>query len=237
MRVTLAVVVAAVSFLHVGICEKITFTGSPAAHANIMVLSSALAKAYKAPPLDKRQIKFENGGIQVGGAGGLQLGGSGGKEKKKTTGAGKGQTGGAARNQTAENLAALEGARQRANGTANAGTGLTLGGILSGGSRGDKTAKPAAGADKAQPAKGEAAAPAKGKGGSAEDVTAVKEGEQFKDNLGIIVDKNGNTKNVGGNLGITKGSDGSTSVGGAAGINILSVADDDEDYQDAEDAE
>ncbi|KAK8049895.1 hypothetical protein PG994_011625 [Apiospora phragmitis] len=200
-----------------------------------MVLSSALAKAYKAPPLAKRQVKFENGGIQIGGAGGLKLGGSGGKEKK--TGAGKDQTKGAARNQTAENLAALEGARQRANGTANAGSGLTPGVILSGGSRGDKASNPAAGGEKAQPAKGEAAAPAKGKGGSAEDLTAVKEGEQFKDNLGIIVDKNGNTKNLGGSLGITKGSDGSTSVGGAAGINILSVAEDDENSQDAEDAE
>ncbi|KAK7924045.1 hypothetical protein PG985_006099 [Apiospora marii] len=223
MRVILAVVVAAASTT---ICEKITFTGSPAAHANIMVLSSALAKAYKAPPLAKRQVEVENRGIQIGGAGGLTLGGSGGKEKK--AGANKGQAGGAARNQTAENLATLEGARQRANGTASAGGGLSLGGILSGG-------------EKAQPAKGEVAAPAKGKSGSAEDVTAVKEGEQFKDNLGIIVDKNGNTKNVGGDLGITKGSDGSTSVGGAAGINILSAADDDKDSQEdtegAEDAE
>ncbi|KAK8114333.1 hypothetical protein PG999_006402 [Apiospora kogelbergensis] len=236
MHVILAVV-AALSVLHVGACEKITFTGSPAAHANIMVLSSALAKAYKAPPIAKRQVKFENGGLQVGGAGGLELGGSGGKGERK--GASKNQAGGAARNQTAENLAALEGARQKANGTANAGNGLALGGILTGGSRGGKATQPAAGEEKAQPAKGKAATPAKGKGGGAGDSTAVRESEQFKDNLGIIVDKNGRTKNVGGNLGITKGSDGSTSVGGAAGINILSVASEEgeDDTQDTEDAE
>ncbi|KAK7988871.1 ras guanine nucleotide exchange factor domain-containing protein [Apiospora arundinis] len=227
MRVALAIV-AALSFLDVGLCEKITFTGSPAAHANIMVLSSALAKAYKAPSIAKRQVQIEDRGIQIGGAA---------KDKKK--GAGKGQIGGAARNQTAEGLAALEGARQRANGTANAGNGLALGDILSGGSRGDKAAKPAAGKEKAQPAKGEAAAPAKGKRGNAGDVTAVRESEQFKDNSGIIVDKNGRTKNVGGNLGITKGSDGSTSVGGAAGINILSLVDekDADEAHDTEDAE
>ncbi|KAK8082420.1 hypothetical protein PG996_001201 [Apiospora saccharicola] len=200
-----------------------------------MVLSSALAKAYKAPSLAKRQVDFEASGIQIGGAGGLTLGG-----KDKKTGAKSGQAGGAARNQTAENLAALEGARQRANGTARAGGGISLGGILSGGSRGDKAPKPAAGGEKAQPAKGEVAAPApapaKGKSGSAEDVTAVKEGKQFKDNSGITVDRNGNAKNVGGDLGITKGSDGSTSVGGASGINILSVADD-KNSQDAEDTE
>ncbi|KAK8020584.1 hypothetical protein PG990_005722 [Apiospora arundinis] len=207
MRVALAIV-AALSFLDVGLCEKITFTGSPAAHANIMVLSSALAKAYKAPSIAKRQVQIEDRGIQIGGAA---------KDKKK--GAGKGQIGGAARNQTAEGLAALEGARQRANGTANAGNGLALGDILSGGSRGDKAAKPAAGKEKAQPAKGEAAAPAKGKGGTLE--TSLP------------------TKNVGGNLGITKGSDGSTSVGGAAGINILSLVDekDADEAHDTEDAE
>ncbi|KAK7970370.1 hypothetical protein PG988_009443 [Apiospora saccharicola] len=210
MRVIVAVVIAAASFLHAG--------GSPAAHANIMVLSSALAKAYKAPSLAKRQVDFEASGIQIGGAGGLTLGG-----KDKKTGAKSGQAGGAARNQTAENLAALEGARQRANGTARAGGGISLGGILSGGSRGDKAPKPAAGGEKAQPAKGG-------------DVTAVKEGKQFKDNSGITVDRNGNAKNVGGDLGITKGSDGSTSVGGASGINILSVADD-KNSQDAEDTE
>ncbi|KAK8138283.1 hypothetical protein PG984_001663 [Apiospora sp. TS-2023a] len=203
-----------------------------------MVLSSALAKAYRAPPLAKRQVDFEASGIQIGGAGGLTLGG-----KDKKTGAKKGQAGGAAINQTAENLAALEGARQRANGTASAGGGISLGGILSDGSRGDKAPKPAAGGEKAQPAKGEVAAPApapapaKGKSGSAEDVAAVKEGKQFKDNSGITVDRNGNTKNVGGDLGITKGSDGSTSVGGASGINILSLADDNKDSQDAEDTE
>ncbi|KAK6842331.1 hypothetical protein PG987_003191 [Apiospora arundinis] len=211
MRVALAIV-AALSFLDVGLCEKITFTGSPAAHANIMVLSSALAKAYKAPSIAKRQVQIEDRGIQIGGAA---------KDKKK--GAGKGQIGGAARNQTAEGLAALEGARQRANGTANAGNGLALGDILSGGSRGDKAAKPAAGKEKAQPAKGEAAAPAKGKGGE-------RWRRHCRQRIGA---------NVGGNLGITKGSDGSTSVGGAAGINILSLVDekDADEAHDTEDAE
>lgn len=78
------------------------------------------------------------------------------------------------------------------------------------------------------PAGGEKAAPAKGgnaaaEGAKAEDLTAVKESEQFDGNQGITVDRTGNTKNLGGSAGITKGSDGSTSVGGAAGINILST--------------
>ena len=93
---------------------------------------------------------------------------------------------------------------------------------------GEKAA-PAEG-ENAKPAEGEKAVPAKeekapAEGTKAEDLTAVKEGEQFKGNQGITVDRNGITKNLGGSAGITKGSDGSTSVGGAAGINILSTGD------------
>lgn len=62
------------------------------------------------------------------------------------------------------------------------------------------------------------------KAGEAAFPKAVAESGQFSENLGIILDKNGNAVNVGGDLGITKGSDGSTSVGGKDGINVLSTA-------------
>ncbi|KAI0475730.1 hypothetical protein GGR56DRAFT_647023 [Xylariaceae sp. FL0804] len=52
------------------------------------------------------------------------------------------------------------------------------------------------------------------------DVVAVDEADQFDGELGITVDGAGNVANLGGDLGITQGSDGSTSVGGEAGINI-----------------
>ncbi|KAI5926426.1 hypothetical protein F4810DRAFT_725082 [Camillea tinctor] len=61
---------------------------------------------------------------------------------------------------------------------------------------------------------------AEGEEAAAEGITAVDEAEQFSENIGIITDAKGNAVNLGGNLGITKGSDGSTSVGGEAGINI-----------------
>ncbi len=49
---------------------------------------------------------------------------------------------------------------------------------------------------------------------------ATQQAEQFSDNAGITVDKNGNTRNLGGDLGITVGTDGSKSVGGEDGINV-----------------
>jgi hypothetical protein len=51
---------------------------------------------------------------------------------------------------------------------------------------------------------------------------AVEESEKFSEGFGITLDQNGKTANLGGNLGITTGSDGSTSVGGSNGINIAS---------------
>lgn len=56
------------------------------------------------------------------------------------------------------------------------------------------------------------------------EVEAVKESENFKDNAGITLDANGRAVNLGGNLGITKGSDGSQSIGGKSGINIAAPA-------------
>jgi hypothetical protein len=51
-------------------------------------------------------------------------------------------------------------------------------------------------------------------------VKATQEAEQFSEEAGITLDKDGNAQNLGGDLGITKGSDGSTSVGGKSGINV-----------------
>ncbi|KAH7070658.1 hypothetical protein BKA63DRAFT_420428 [Paraphoma chrysanthemicola] len=62
---------------------------------------------------------------------------------------------------------------------------------------------------------GEAAKPEK-----AEGVKATEESEQFSENIGIVLNEAGNAQNLGGNLGITEGTDGSKSVGGENGINI-----------------
>ncbi|KAI0603148.1 hypothetical protein F4775DRAFT_15159 [Biscogniauxia sp. FL1348] len=126
---------------------------------------------------------------------------------------------------------------------------LTIGGItLSSGSRNSATtgaasnssanaeasAAPAAGeaakvaeeAPQANVTKGEEAGAgaaegaAQGEQAAAEGITAVNEAEQFSENIGIVTDAKGNAVNLGGDLGITKGSDGSISVGGEAGINI-----------------
>jgi hypothetical protein len=68
-------------------------------------------------------------------------------------------------------------------------------------------------------AKGEAPkAAAEADGGQANKAT--EESEKFKEGFGITLDEAGNAVNSGGNLGITKGSDGSSSVGGENGINI-----------------
>ncbi|KAH7082357.1 hypothetical protein FB567DRAFT_447955 [Paraphoma chrysanthemicola] len=62
---------------------------------------------------------------------------------------------------------------------------------------------------------GEAAQPEK-----AEGVKATEESEKFSENIGIVLNEAGNAQNIGGNLGITEGTDGSKSVGGENGINI-----------------
>ncbi|KAF2032381.1 hypothetical protein EK21DRAFT_99022 [Setomelanomma holmii] len=54
----------------------------------------------------------------------------------------------------------------------------------------------------------------------ADGVKATQEAEQFSDNIGIVLNEAGNAQNIGGNLGITEGSDGSKSIGGENGINI-----------------
>lgn len=51
-------------------------------------------------------------------------------------------------------------------------------------------------------------------------VKATEESERFSEEAGITLDGSGNAQNLGGNLGITKGSDGSTSVGGDNGIQV-----------------
>jgi hypothetical protein len=62
---------------------------------------------------------------------------------------------------------------------------------------------------------GEAAQPE-----DAEGVKATQESEQFSENIGIVLNEAGNAQNIGGNLGITEGTDGSKSIGGENGINI-----------------
>lgn len=150
---------------------------------------------------------------------------------------------GAARNKTAEGISALEAARNNTRG----GSSLSIGGLTLGGQGGGITVngngnqgqqqggQPAA----AKPAEGAIAAPAGGQpagvpaegapaAGEAvkkpEEITAVRESEQFDGSAGITADRAGNAVNLGGDLGITKGSDGSTSVGGEAGINIIARA-------------
>lgn len=49
---------------------------------------------------------------------------------------------------------------------------------------------------------------------------ATEESEQFSEESGISLGKSGEAANLGGNLGITKGSDGNSSVGGKNGINV-----------------
>lgn len=51
-------------------------------------------------------------------------------------------------------------------------------------------------------------------------VKATEESELFSEEAGITLDKAGNAQNLGGNLGITTGTDGSTSVGGENGIQV-----------------
>jgi len=69
--------------------------------------------------------------------------------------------------------------------------------------------------DSAQQGQGVAAKQEKSNG-----VKATEESERFSEESGITVDQAGNAQNLGGNLGITQGSDGSKSVGGENGINI-----------------
>ncbi|KAF5852019.1 hypothetical protein GGP41_000759 [Bipolaris sorokiniana] len=79
---------------------------------------------------------------------------------------------------------------------------------------------PAGGEKPAPPAGGEAPAggekPAPPAGGEA----PAGESEKFSEESGISLGKSGEAANLGGNLGITKGSDGSSSVGGKNGINV-----------------
>ncbi|KAI4596605.1 hypothetical protein KJ359_005361 [Pestalotiopsis sp. 9143b] len=201
-----------------------------------VILPKMVVKSDQAVEYAKRQLSIGNGGISIGGAGGLTLGGGG--QRKGGQGAEGAQAG---TNKTAEGIAALEGAKNNTGGGLTIG-GLTLGGpgggITSNNNQGQKEGQPAA----AQPAESAAAAPAKGEATASApaegkaaptgeaaaqnpaEVGAVRESEQFDGDLGITTDKNGNAVNLGGDLGITKGSDGSTSVGGEAGINIVGRA-------------
>jgi hypothetical protein len=58
------------------------------------------------------------------------------------------------------------------------------------------------------------------KGEKSNGVKATEESEKFSEEAGITLNGAGNVQNLGGNLGITKGTDGSTSIGGENGINV-----------------
>lgn len=75
----------------------------------------------------------------------------------------------------------------------------------------------------AAPAEGAVAVPANGtvvEGAKPGVPAAIAEGEKAEGS-GIVVGPGGQVSNIGGGAGITKGSDGSTSVGGENGINII----------------
>ncbi|GKT46117.1 uncharacterized protein ColSpa_06298 [Colletotrichum spaethianum] len=213
------------------------FSGSVAGRAAALVRTDV-----DKPSAQKRQISFENGGINLGG---LQLGG-----KNKGNGAGQASetAGNVAGNRTANNNAGLTiggvqlGGKKPAGGTGNSVLDAFLGAANGAKKNGNATAtaEQGLGSNPGEAAKAkEAAKEAQRQGNRTEAVNpargtqqaetgqategqpkAVAESEQFKDNLGIIVGANGQVQNVGGDLGITKGSDGSTSVGGKDGINI-----------------
>jgi hypothetical protein len=83
-----------------------------------------------------------------------------------------------------------------------------------------EAAKEEALAEAKQQGKDEAAKSEKSNG-----VKATEESERFSEESGITLDQDGNAQNLGGNLGITQGTDGSKSVGGENGINIASNGD------------
>jgi hypothetical protein len=186
-------------------------------------------------PIDciKRQINIGSGGLPIGGPGGLTLGGGGNNpQASEGTQAGAGQ--GDPTNKMFEGIVALEGAKN------NTGGGLSIGGLTLDGPGGGITVKNGDNEDKGQ-LEGQPAAPPP-TGGTASTSTegqpaafpaageaakepgqsaALQESQPFDDNADITTDRDVNAANLGGDLGITKGSDGSTSVGGESGIHII----------------
>ncbi|EFQ25970.1 hypothetical protein CGRA01v4_14383 [Colletotrichum graminicola] len=222
-----------------GLCDRqdshlSLLSGSAASRARALVRTG-----LERPSSTKRQISLGDGGISIGGANGLKLGGKG-----KGQGAEAG--GNVAGNRTANNNAGLTigGVQLGADGKSAGTTGNSALDAFLGAANGNKkagngTANAAEGA--AAPGKqageGQKVNAGEGKKNQAGEAAAkegqpkaVGESEQFKDDAGITIGANGQVQNVGGNLGITKGSDGSTSVGGKSGINISAREDDGSDH-------
>ncbi|KAH4250592.1 hypothetical protein HBH69_227410 [Parastagonospora nodorum] len=193
----------------------------------------------------------EGGGIS---AGGLNLGGNGQQKGNATAAAGgkkpkgKGGKPAAEANKPAAeankpaaeaNKPAAEAEKSGAKAAETAATGTEQASTEKGAGAGTENqpgraegeaAKEEALKEAAKQGQGEAAQAEKSNG-----VKATEESERFSEESGITVDQAGNAQNLGGNLGITQGSDGSKSVGGENGINIAAsgeatVAGNDEAY-------
>ncbi|KAK2036525.1 hypothetical protein LZ31DRAFT_615342 [Colletotrichum somersetense] len=240
MRLSSVAACALLALGQTGLCDRQDsqpglLSGSAATRAPALVRTG-----LDRPNLTKRQISFESGGgISIGG---LKLGGKGNETEAGANVAadriannnagltigglklGGDKSAGSTGNSALDAfLGAANGGKKNANGTANAAEGAAAPGEKAG--EGQKAEGGEGGKNQA----GEAAA----KEGQPK---AVEESEQFKENAGITVGANGQVQNIGGNLGITKGSDGSTSVGGKSGINI-SAREDDGSHESTEDDE
>lgn len=176
---------------------------------------NALSKTYT-PTIERRQLSI--GGLTLGGpdggisGGGLKVGGKGGKNSTAAAGAAAPKASKPATG-IADLLAAAEGtAKPKPASSGGAGTESQPG-------RAEGDAARAQAEGEAAAAKGEKPAAA-AKGEKSEGVKATQEAEQFSEEAGITLAKDGSAQNLGGDLGITKGTDGSTSVGGKSGINI-----------------
>ncbi|KAI0128582.1 hypothetical protein BJ170DRAFT_335494 [Xylariales sp. AK1849] len=226
-----SLLLGALSLSNVVLCKETRFSGSLASRANAMISvrhvdsGSAAKRSWLTAAMLPKMVDsstepadlIKRAGITIGPGGSLQLGG------------GKGQSGGGAAqgatNQTVAGGAALESAKN------NTGGGLTIGGLALGGpnggitvnngAQGEQQGQPAAAQPAGEAVAGEAkAGEAKAGEAKAGETAALRESGQFDGNAGITTDKAGNAVNLGGDLGITKGSDSSTSVGGESGINI-----------------
>ncbi|KAI1085631.1 hypothetical protein F5B20DRAFT_9808 [Whalleya microplaca] len=219
MRFHTSAGVAALALGSVATCERKDWSGSLASRAKAMV-------GVPVPP-SKRQILLGNGGISVGGSG-LSLGSAGAitnstgsalqdiidfrnngkvavEDNSDDSASEAGDADSVASDTDDANSVASD--TDDAASDADSDAGDDTGAVLD-----VKEATGKAGGQRN--ATGEAVQ------ADAGEIAAVKESEQFADNSGITTDAGGNAVNLGGDLGITKGKDGSVSVGGDAGINI-----------------
>ncbi|KAK1579300.1 uncharacterized protein LY79DRAFT_346067 [Colletotrichum navitas] len=227
-----------------GLCDRQDsqpglLSGSAASRARALV-----RKGLGRPSSTKRQISFADGSINIGDANGLKLGSKG---KGQAAEAGDNVAG----NRTANNNAGLTiggvqlGGGKSAGATGNSALDAFLGAASGNKKAGNGTANAAEGAAAPEEQTGEGQKVNAGEEGENQageaaakegQPKAVEESEQFKDDAGITIGADGQVQNLGGNLGITKGSDGSTSVGGKSGINISAREDEGSD-QSSEDGQ